>query len=58
MNRFWQEREYGTPPPPMTIKLRKPYHYLREGLRTSFGGCYDAHALEVAIQRFRETGGP
>lgn len=56
MNMDWHEREYGTPPPPLTYNIRKPLHYLREGLRVDFGGCFDAHALKVTMKRFRETG--
>lgn len=56
MNHDWQERMYGDPPPPLTYNVRWPLKYLQDHLRLDFGGCYDAKALSLAMDRFRETG--
>lgn len=56
MNRDWREREYGAPPPPLTTRMRKPLHFLRERLRLDFGGCYDASALRETMRRFKDSG--
>lgn len=52
----WDRVEYGPPPTPMNIGIRRVLERSTGFNGLHVGGCFDANALKLTVDRFKKTG--